>query len=256
MYLRTLTCLIFLLAAALATAQNEPAKGSLLVRVKLDAEPPRLPQVVVHKNMEFCGETLEDPVLLVKNRAIQNVIVSLEWQGGKTLVKPKPLELKSQHCLMEPRIQSSETGVILLINSGDPITHSPHGWWNDERTVFNLTLLDPKLSFKRKLSWPGLYRVDCDTHTWMRSYIWVFDHPYHGVTNAEGAVNLVDLPVGKWRAKAWHEILGEQTQEITIRPGAQSKWSPLFSFADKRAGKLRPETRTPWPPTHSGGSHD
>ena len=52
----------------------------------------------------------------------------------------------------------------------------------------------------------------------MQAYIAVADHPYHTVTDAEGAYEIRDLPAGTYTVKVWHEELGTQDQRVTIEP--------------------------------------
>jgi plastocyanin len=240
--------LVVALSPPLSIFGQDAATGDLRVKVLLDQEPPGPPEIVADKHVEFCGATLHDTVLLVRDRAVQNTVVSIDWQGEPIdLPKPEPIGIQGRHCLMTPRIQTSTPGVFLELQSGDTVTHNPHGWFNDEKTVFNITLLKPELRFKRKLKWPGRYRVDCDTHTWMRAYVLVFDHPFHGVTGEDGVVTLASLPVGTYTVHVWHELLGEQSHEVTVEGGKEVTWEPTFALADLRPDKLRPKTTEPWP---------
>lgn len=45
-------------------------------------------------------------------------------------------------------------------------------------------------------------------HTWMRGFVWCFDHPYAAVTDAEGKFSIPNAPVGTWRLVIWHEKYG------------------------------------------------
>ena len=47
-------------------------------------------------------------------------------------------------------------------------------------------------------------RLKCDVHGWMLSWAGVFDHPFHGVTGADGTVTM-RLPPGEYTLAAWHE---------------------------------------------------
>ena len=51
----------------------------------------------------------------------------------------------------------------------------------------------------------------------------VTEHPYFAITDADGAFSLADVPAGTYTLKAWHETLGAQTQEITVKAGAETK---------------------------------
>jgi hypothetical protein len=242
---------LLLLAAIclVAWAPEDAAKtGTILITAQLDAPTPAPPEIVVDKNIPFCGERIEDPILLTKEGAILNIVAYVDWQGEKMLPEERAsLRLKTVGCLMEPRIQTTHTGAFLVLNSTDEITHNPHGWLDGERTVFNLTLTDPSMSFKRRLRFPGEYRIDCDTHAWMKAYIHAFDHPFHGVGADNGAIEISGVPAGKHRIKVWHEVLGELETEIEVIAGETVEWRPAFPLRDLRIDKIKPRTAEPWP---------
>lgn len=224
--------------------------GTIQGKVFLNTIPPALPQIIADKSVDFCGATLPDPILLVQDGGVKWAIVSLEWQSKVQTKSESPIHisLKSQNCQFHPRIQATHLGAYLHLNSGDEIAHNPHGWWNDTKTVFNITLLDPSLKFKRKLRWAGTYRVECDTHTWMKSYILVFDHPYFTVTDEKGQFVLKNVPVGKHTIRVWHEVLGEHTTEVVVTPKDKTEQNFSLSLVDHRHETLKPKTVSPWPP--------
>ncbi|MYK42740.1 MAG: carboxypeptidase-like regulatory domain-containing protein [Gammaproteobacteria bacterium] len=227
--------------------------GMIQGKVSLSTPAPALPQIVVDKTIDFCGVTLIDPILMVQEGGVKGAVIWLEWQGEfHTMAEPvPPISLKSQNCLFSPRIQATRVGAYLHLNSGDEIAHNPHGWWNNTKTVFNITLLDPSLKFKRKLRWAGTYRVECDTHTWMKSYILVFNHPFFVVTDEKGKFTLNNVPVGTHTVRVWHEILGEQKRVVVVNSGKKTKQSFVFPLVDHRREILKPKTISPWPPNES-----
>jgi hypothetical protein len=244
--------LVFLAGMVSAAPAPEPP-GHIQVTVSLEGEDPGLPHIRTDKNEDFCGETLADPILLVNEGKVANTVMFLDFKDP--VPKPEdlePISLKSNHCLMAPRIQTTWAGVFLRLNSGDKITHNPHGWLNDDITVFNITLMDPTMSFKRKLKRPGKYRVDCDTHSWMRAYIWTFTHPYHGVTGEDGVGVIRDIPPGTYTVHLWHEVLGEMTKSIVVKPGETVVWEPIFALVDHRKETLKPNVVEPWPKRKGG----
>lgn len=155
---------------------------------------------------------------------------------------PQNISLQSRQCLFQPRIQVAQIGAFLTLNSGDEIAHNPHGWWNDTKTVFNITLLNPNLKFKRKLKWEGAYRVECDTHTWMKAYILVFKHPFYTLTDAKGNFVLKNIPAGTYTLRVWHEVLGEHTSTVIVESNKNTQSDFTLPLLDYRPESLKPKT--------------
>lgn len=243
--------LIFTEIGFLGLIDANQETGTIRGKISLDTDAPPLPQIVVDKTVDFCGETLIDPVLIVHERGIKGAVVSLQWEQYPIQTKREPplsVSLKSHKCLFHPRIQAAQVGSYLYLNSGDETAHNPHGWWNNEKTVFNITLLDPSLKFKRKLRWAGTYRVECDTHAWMKSYILVFNHPFFALTDEKGLFVLKNVPVGKHKVSVWHEILGEHVVEVIVKARKETQQNFELPFVDHRREALKPKTISPWPP--------
>ena len=241
--------LISSLGIADSILSEDKGTGVIRGRVLLERDAPALPQIVTDKNIDFCGRTVTDPILRVQDRGVQGAVISIDWNESVLIEEqPNPISLQSRHCRFQPRIQATQMGAFLLLNSGDEITHNPHGWWNDTKTVFNITLLNPNLKFKRKLKWEGTYRVECDTHTWMKAYILVFKHPFYTVTDAKGTFVLENIPVGKHTLRVWHEVLGEQTSTVVVVPNNETQKDFMFPLLDHRREELKPTTVSPWPP--------
>lgn len=232
---------------------GEPQPG-LWCRVELAVDPPSPPRIRIDKDVEHCGATLEDPVLLVRGRAVENAVAWIELADDlpRPPHDPGEVELKTSGCQLRPRIQAARVGDRLRVGSEDEFTHNPHAWL-EGRTVFNLTLLGPAHSFRRRLERNGVIRVDCDTHSWMRAYIHVFDHPYFGVTGPDGRARIPTPPPGRHRLHVWHEVLGTQVRTIEVASGTPSLGAVFeFELADQRAPELRPATLEPWPSSSSG----
>ena len=240
-------CLLITLPYCYIIGQSDLSFANLRILVHLDGEVPSLPEIEVDKDIPFCGVSMRDPVLLVRDGFVQNTVVSIDWRGeSPAFDKPEPITLSGSHCLMKPRIQTARSGVVLQLNSKDTITHNPHGWLDDERTVFNITIMDPTHFFRRRLKSPGRYRVDCDTHTWMRAFIWVFDHPFHAVTDEDGSALIPNLPPGTYTVRSWHEVLGERSGHVTVEANHSITWEVTYQLADHRPDHLKPKTKKPW----------
>jgi hypothetical protein len=63
----------------------------------------------------------------------------------------------------------------------------------------------------------------------MAAWAVVTDHPYFDVTEADGAFELRDVPVGTYTLEAWHPTLGLKTAKVKVKKGKTAK--ATFSFA-------------------------
>ena len=69
----------------------------------------------------------------------------------------------------------------------------------------------------------------CDVHGWMNAYVGVLAHPYFTTTGPDGAFDIGNLPAGSYVIEAWHEMLGVQTQNVTVGDGATAEVSFTFN---------------------------
>ena len=76
-----------------------------------------------------------------------------------------------------------------------------------------------------------MVRFKCDVHPWMASYMGVLDHPFFGVSGADGSYSIGNLPAGDYVVEAWHEELGTQTQNVTVDASGEVEASFDFSPA-------------------------
>lgn len=218
----------------------------VICNISLDYEIKRLPCIKVDKSIEFCGEQIEDPILYTKNKKIKNVLIYVKNPPIKVF-KQKDISIHSEKCLFYPRIQATTKGSYLHIKSQDNTPHNPHGWWENKTTFFNLTLLNPSISFKRKFKKIGQYRIDCDTHAWMKAYIHVFDHSFYAISDLRGNAVIKDLPKGSYQLNIWHEVLGEKSIDINVTDQHIIEKNITYSFQDTRREEFKPNLLYPWP---------
>jgi hypothetical protein len=50
----------------------------------------------------------------------------------------------------------------------------------------------------------------------MRAFIFVMEHPFFAVTDAQGRFAIKNLPPGEYVLATWHESFGENKQTITV----------------------------------------
>ena len=73
--------------------------------------------------------------------------------------------------------------------------------------------------------------MQCGMHPYMQGHGLAVENPYYAVTGTEGTFAIRDLPAGTYRIKAWHPILGEKEQSVTV--AEQGSASVSFTFEVK-----------------------
>jgi hypothetical protein len=213
--------------------------------VVVDRAPRSLPLIRVDKNVEHCGEEMQNPLLEVGSERIRDAVLWIDWPAVARAGPERELSLKTAGCQLVPRVQVARAGDVLVVGSGDDFTHNPHGWLEDQTTVFNLTLLDSSFSFRRRLGSAGRYRIDCDTHKWMRAHLHLFDHPYFAQTDGEGRAEL-ELPAGRRTLQVWHEVLGTRELEVEVPAGGTVQVTVEYGLADRREPARISPNEGPW----------
>ena len=187
-------------------------------------EGPRLKRAPVH--MDESSRKLhqiqprDESVLVGKSGGLANVFVYVKNPPPGEYKPPgEPAILDQQGSIFTPRVQGVRVGQELLMKNGDPFIHNVRSLSRKNRQ-FNI--VQPQGTPDRKKTFDqaeGPITLKCDFHRWMEAHLWVMDHPFYAVTNAEGEFEISDLPPGDYEISAWHEKLGEQSEKITVRKG-------------------------------------
>jgi hypothetical protein len=237
-------CFVLLVASSRAAMGQK--WGTLSAKFVFDGKLPVSEKLELNKDIAFCMKRHPiDESLLVnnKNLGIQNVVVYLQLKKSQELKKIHPdykktakskVKISNTFCRFEPHIGVVRTGQEMILGNDDPIAHNilANMLYN---TPFNIAI-QPKGSvrqvFERTERRPC--QLTCPIHSWMKGYVVVKDHPYVGITNKDGVLEIKNIPAGKWEFQFWHERPGYLKQmtvqkqtledrkglyELEIRPG-------------------------------------
>ena len=204
--------LSLLSAASPAAAQSGSVTGVVTTAVK----PPRPLRVTM--DMQVCGRELPDESVVVgPDGGLANVVITLA--GVKAPAPyPDPM-ITNEKCRFTPRVQLARPGAPAKTTSHDALLHTTNAQQDGGRTLFNVGLPVPNMVVTRNLNGPGLVRITCNTHTWMRGYIVVTDE-LAVVTGPDGAFELKGVPPGTYELRVWHELLKVAPQRVTVKAGA------------------------------------
>lgn len=210
---------------AAPTATIDPATaGTVSGTVSLDGTPPTPRPIIMTAGPE-CAKLHSSPltypeVVTGDHGALANVLVYVKsgLANYHFEVPATPATLDQVGCMYEPHVLGLMARQGLEIKNTDPIVHNVHPVphanraWNQSQPVGSAAI---ETSFEKP---DFAVPVLCNLHPWMRAYVFVFAHPYFGVTSTAGTFELKNLPPGTYTIEAWQEKYGTQDQTVTIGP--------------------------------------
>jgi hypothetical protein len=76
------------------------------------------------------------------------------------------------------------------------------------------------MEIQRPVRRPGVVRLECDSHGWMRGWLYV-TNDVAGVTGADGRFEISNVPPGTYQLEIWHERYSGTSQTVTVTAGGQ-----------------------------------
>ena len=203
----------YVLSGAVALQGGVQATGSITGIVTMD-NPPASSTLDVTADKSVCGETMpnEDVVADAAGRVANAVVrvAGVPWPADAT-----PPSINNVGCLFVPHVQIAPTRSQLEITSEDNVLHSTHSYDDRDRTEFNIAMPFAGMTVTRPLRRPGIVRVECDSHAWMRAWV-VVSNDLGAVSDVDGGFTIEGVPPGTHELSIWHERLGGRPQSVTI----------------------------------------
>jgi plastocyanin len=177
---------------------------------------------------------LSEDVVADKNGALQNVVVFVaDGLGDRTFDVPaEAAVIQQKGCVYQPHVLALRANQKLQVINNDACSHNIHFVPTNNResnksqppgSTVETTFAREEVGIPFK----------CNVHSWMKSYLAVFKHPYFAVTGKDGSFDLGNLPPGTYTISAWQEKFGTVSQKITV--GSSETKTLQFVFKS-RAG--------------------
>lgn len=168
-------------------------------------------------DQRVCGNELPDESVVVSGSGqLANAVVMLV--GVKGRAGAAAAMIMNEHCRFAPRVQVVRPHTTITTSSKDPILHTTNAISQTGRNLFNVAVPIPGIRIDKRLAAPGLVRLACNTHPWMRGYVIVTDETAV-VTGADGRFTLTDVLAGAYELRIWHETLKGPPQKIVVAAG-------------------------------------
>jgi plastocyanin len=157
---------------------------------------------------------------VVKDGKLQNVFVYVkDGLGNRIYPAPStPVVLDQKGCRYIPHVIGVQAGQPVEFTNSDPTMHNIH---TTAETPINpeVDISQPPKggTTQRVFAKPELMiPVRCNNHPWMNAFINVSPNPFYAVSDENGHFEIRGLPPGTYTVVADHEVLGQQTTQVTV----------------------------------------
>lgn len=218
-------------APAAAAPAASPDAATIVGLVKFEGAAPRMPPLQMSAD-PFCASqhqtaALDEEVIVGPGGELANVLVYVKNAPAGPPNKT-PALLDQRGCKYIPHVSAVQVGQPIQIKNSDNTLHNVHAMPAVNRQ-FNEGQPVPMTTTKQfdKVE-TAPFRIKCDVHGWMKSYMAVLPHSYHGVSATNGNFTIANLPPGNYTLVAWHEKYGQQEQQVAV--GAKEQKQVQFNF--------------------------
>ena len=195
------------------------------IEVRFGAEGPKTTRVdFEHRNLERYG---------IAGQRIRDGIDSPEgWSGSPEAATSTPT-WDQKGCQYIPHVMGLDVNQHFKVTNSDPTSHNIHPMPKPGGPNHEWNKSQPSSAPPIDAVWSSeevAIHVKCNIHPWMSGYMVVVKGPY-GVSDDKGSFKIENVPPGNYTLTAWQEMLGTQTQKITVAAGKPS--TANFSFKAK-----------------------
>ncbi len=205
----TLSVVAFVGALALGTpsrsTHHEATVGSIDGVVKLHLRPPRR----VAPRYPGAGAA-PHPVQSLP------AVAYLQGRIPGVPVKPEtPTPTMMQHdTAFVPRALVIPVGTTVSFPNTDPFFHNVFSYSRTRR--FDLGRYPKGVTKKVTFDKPGIVKVYCEVHHFMRAVIVVTENPFHAVVKPDGTFHIDGVPPGTYTLVIWHPDLGRVEKKVVV----------------------------------------
>jgi hypothetical protein len=224
--------------APASTAPATPAvsadAATLTGVVKFEGTAPKMTNIQMSadpycQSQHASAPVTEEDVVVGPAGELSNVFVYIKDIKGNFPPPSTPATIDQKGCRYYPHVNAVMVGQQLQIKNDDATLHNIHALptinsqFNEGQPVQGMVSM-------KKFDKPEMtpFKVKCDVHGWMKSYMAVMPNPFYAVSQPNGSFTISNLPPGQYTVVAWHEKYGQQEQQVTV--GAKESKALSFTF--------------------------
>ncbi len=165
-----------------------------------------------------CGRVRQVPSVRVgPNGGVEGAVIVLEGIREGRLPLGGELRYTFSGCQLSPTVAAVSVGTHLVFQNDEDVLHNVRvvgareGWLDVGLPTRGATAEASAIT--------GVHRITDDAaHPWIEAYLYVTDHPYVAVTNAEGRFSIPRVPVGSYQIRLWHPGILDGGPSASGRP--------------------------------------
>ncbi|MEJ2153787.1 MAG: carboxypeptidase regulatory-like domain-containing protein [Desulfobacteraceae bacterium] len=210
--------------------------GSIVGTIKaaeMVADPMGKIETEVPEETKLCGgEFKMNKYIISADLGVKNVIVALKKVAKGKAMPKQDLTLDNKDCQFHPLVSIAYKGSQFVIHNSDPIFHNTSlglMMKGKRSTVYNLALPIQNTTIKKPVRRTGMISVKCDSHKWMRAYVYAAKNPYVAVTDKNGKFEITDILPGTYKVMVWHEGFGEVDKTVEVKAGQATTMDHTFT---------------------------
>jgi len=208
-------------------ASPAPIAGAISGTVHFKGEAPETPEVDLSSDPVCVGmhpDGLDlSTVHTNADGGLANVFAWIDNAPDERFKAPdEPVVLDQTGCNYTPHVFGMVKKQDIKILNSDATLHNIHAVPKDNKE-FNVGMPAETPAITKTFKKEEMaIRIKCDVHPWMVAYAFSMEHPFFGVSDADGnlRIDTTDLPDGDYVIKLWHESLGEASARCTVADGA------------------------------------
>ena len=214
--------------AAAAPAATVANAATLTGLVRFEGQPAQ-PRTIQMAADPYCAahhkghQVLDESVVVGPGGELANVLVYVS-NAPNAPPNTNPALLDQIGCRYVPHVSAVQVNQPVRIRNSDNTLHNVNAQPEVNRR-FNEGQPVQGMESVKRFDRPEMrpFRIKCDVHGWMESFMAVLPHSWHGVSSNTGAFTIANLPPGNYTLVAWHEKFGTQQQQIQVGPNEQKQ---------------------------------
>ena len=218
-------------ATSLPAAVQVTESNSLSGKVTLTGgKPATLGQTIDVGGNPFCTGhgKLTNPVWRVsEDGSLADVVISVRQSQRASNLSDAAVMIDQKNCEFQPYMTAVQTGQGVRLHNGDLTFHNVRivrhqaGTRGEGENLVNIAQPAQGDANTHTFTAPGIYRLECDVHRWMRAWVFVHDGIHVTTSGADGKFTLGRaLADGIYEVSAWHPMFAKPLiQTVTIHSG-------------------------------------